>query len=208
MEKEKKRVGRPKIYATEEDMRAAKRANQRRWREKNLERERAKSREREARRRLENPEKVRQATNAWRKKNPEKNREIMLRAGRKHMAKWRDEHPEESRQITAEWREKNRERYNELSRAYKAKRRAKKLENGGTYTPEDVQWLWIRQRGRCAFCLKKLSPHNYHIDHYDPLVLGGSNGPKNLRLLHPKCNLRKRSSDPLEHAQKHGLLCW
>lgn len=201
------RGGRPTIYATPEEKRAARRVSQRKWRERNIDVARADGRKREADRRRKNPEKCNEAVQSWRKRNPEKQREIIRRGSRKYMAKKRSENPELSRMLVQQWRSDNADRFRELSRVYKASRRSKQ-KAGGKFTTEDIRELWKQQQGRCAFCLGKLKPRGYHVDHYVPISRGGSNDRGNLRLLHPLCNLEKSASDPLDHARKNGLLCW
>jgi 5-methylcytosine-specific restriction endonuclease McrA len=44
------------------------------------------------------------------------------------------------------------------------------------------------------------------VDHVLPLSRGGSNGPENLQLLCPKCNLVKGSRHPDDWARENGLL--
>jgi 5-methylcytosine-specific restriction endonuclease McrA len=75
----------------------------------------------------------------------------------------------------------------------------------GTHTAEDIARLYKRQRGKCETCKRRL--HNkYHVDHMTPLVRGGGNGPDNLQLLCPLCNLRKHTKDSYEWAAENGRL--
>ena len=71
------------------------------------------------------------------------------------------------------------------------------MENGGTHTRADLTALWDKQNGVCPFCNEALT-NEVHVDHWVPLILGGSNGPENLRLTHPVCNLRKGARHPSE----------
>ena len=87
-------------------------------------------------------------------------------------------------------------------------RRARLKNAEGKHSAEDIRMLFARQKGKCAFCLKPLGKLKPHVDHYMPLVLGGSNDPSNLRLLHKTCNLKKGKSDPVEFAQRNGILIW
>jgi 5-methylcytosine-specific restriction endonuclease McrA len=63
-------------------------------------------------------------------------------------------------------------------------------------TPDCAAWRLEQeriQRGRCAWCKYKLflPGRKVHIDHVDPLYLGGSNDPSNLVLSCARCNMRK-----------------
>jgi 5-methylcytosine-specific restriction endonuclease McrA len=60
-----------------------------------------------------------------------------------------------------------------------------------------------RQRGRCYYCHEKVGD-SYHVDHVIPLALGGGNGPENLVIACPRCNLTKYAKHPMDFA---GVLC-
>lgn len=95
---------------------------------------------------------------------------------------------------------------NPLSRqANRAKYRARKRGAGGAYTAEDIKQLKLLQRGRCAACTVRLE-NGFHVDHFQPLALGGSNDPTNLQLLCPPCNLSKGAKDPFAFANQRGRL--
>ena len=104
-----------------------------------------------------------------RAKNPEKHRLRRLA--------YKREHPEEHR-------------------AYTLNRQARKAGNGGGHTGEDVRAQLERQGGRCFYCRKKVDA--YHEDHVIPLAKGGSNGPENLVIACPTCNLRKGAKHPMD----------
>lgn len=72
------------------------------------------------------------------------------------------------------------------SRQYQARKFGAK----GRYTPEDVLTQYTRQKGHCYYCKKRVGKQ-YHVDHIVPLARGGSNGPENLVIACPTCNLRK-----------------
>lgn len=72
------------------------------------------------------------------------------------------------------------------------KRRALKLGNGGTHTPEQLQDLLILQEYRCAYCGASLLEKR-HLDHIVPLTRGGSNDISNLAYTCPRCNLSKNN---------------
>jgi 5-methylcytosine-specific restriction endonuclease McrA len=83
------------------------------------------------------------------------------------------------------------------------RRRSRKRGNGGTHTATDVRAQYKHQRGRCYYCGVKVG-ETYHVDHAVPLSKGGSNGPENLVIACPHCNLSKNDKLPHEFA---GRLC-
>lgn len=77
----------------------------------------------------------------------------------------------------------------------------------GTHTAADIKRLWFLQKGNCTWCLQSLGD-DQHVDHKKPLSKGGTNDPKNLQLLHAKCNLSKSNHNPEDYGLRHGLLAW
>lgn len=65
----------------------------------------------------------------------------------------------------------------------------------GSFTTKDIEAIRKAQGNRCYICHKKLGK-KYHIDHFIPIKLGGTNDPGNLRLACPKCNLSKGPKHP------------
>lgn len=97
----------------------------------------------------------------------------------------------------------------EIGRVHRRKRRALLSNAEGSHTQLDVEKLFELQRGKCATCacgLKKKGENLYHVDHIMPLCKGGGNGPDNLQLLCPRCNLTKQAKDPLDWAKQNGKL--
>lgn len=90
-------------------------------------------------------------------------------------------------------------------RKHAHKRRARALDAKGVYSAGDVQKILGLQRGMCAYCRVKVG-ERYHVDHIKPLSRGGSNWPENLQILCPSCNVKKWAHDPIDFAQKQGLL--
>jgi 5-methylcytosine-specific restriction endonuclease McrA len=123
-----------------------------------------------------NAEKKRQKAAEFRKNNPE------------YMVKWRLDHADRLRA----WRKS--EDGHKASGVIAHRRRARKLAVGGSYTPADIEAIRAAQGNRCYLCGKKLK--RFHIDHFIPLALGGTNDPGNLRLACPKCNLSKGAKHP------------
>jgi 5-methylcytosine-specific restriction endonuclease McrA len=56
--------------------------------------------------------------------------------------------------------------------------------------------LYVRDRGRCAYCLKKLSLHSLSFDHVIPRCLGGKTCWENIVLACFRCNSKKGARHP------------
>ena len=89
--------------------------------------------------------------------------------------------------------------------AYRANRRARKMANGGSLSPDIVTRLYKLQRGMCACCGQQLGD-DYHLDHRVPLSRGGVNEDGNMQLLRQRCNNQKHAKDPIEFMQERGFL--
>lgn len=149
----------------------------------------------------------------WRKQNPgaEKRRTLprnpirrsaegILRL-RRASAKWRRENKERHRALDKAWRTSNPEK----ASAIKAARRARKKNVGGRHTGNQLKALLVTQKWKCANCRTSIRKKR-HVDHIQPIALGGSNDIKNIQLLCPRCNLAKRSKHPLVWARENGRL--
>lgn len=91
-------------------------------------------------------------------------------------------------------RYRNSKSYIEQKRSHERKRRALKKGVGGSHTPKDIQRQLKAQKHKCYYCFSKLGRGKgaYHIDHIVPLTRdGSSNGPHNLVIACPRCNLSK-----------------
>ncbi len=86
-------------------------------------------------------------------------------------------------------------------------RRALKAKSGGSFTSVQIDALYARQKDRCAepSCRVALNG-KFHRDHRVPLILGGSNGIRNIQLLCAPCNRRKRAKSPEVWARENGRL--
>src|SRR5260221_8387159 len=92
----------------------------------------------------------------------------------------------------------------ERNRIKAANRRARKKAATGTYTAQDVQAQYKRQKGKCYWCGKKLG--KYDVDHIVPLSRGGSNQPDNLVIACPTCNQKRNNKLPHEFYEGGRLL--
>ena len=113
---------------------------------------------------------------------------------------WRDKHLEQHRAQCRQWAKDN----PVAMRAIIARRRAKILEVGGSYSKYDVARLMETQGKECACCSVDLDSAGYHVDHIHPISRGGSNSPDNLQLLCPTCNRRKSNKLPAEWIESRG----
>lgn len=157
--------------------------------------------------RAQNPEKLREKNQKYRAENPEKiaalnQRYVAEGKKREWSAEYRERHPEQARASTNKWRTSNPEKH----AAKERRRRARTRGVDGSHTADDIVAIYQRQKGRCLNCTGDLSESGYHVDHIEPLVRGGSNGPENLQLLCPPCNLSKGAKCPIEWAQENGRL--
>jgi hypothetical protein len=191
-------------------------------REKNGDKRRARDRELYA----QNAEKMRERKREWARKNPDKVKETkkktrMVEANRinerEGHRKWLEENKEKVATYNAEYtarpgikgrmKQTHAEWYKahpEAGGVYVRNRKARKLNAGGEHNIADIQRLFILQKGKCVVCRTKLT--KYHVDHIMPLSLGGGNGPGNLQLLCPSCNLSKHSKHPIDFMQSRGFL--
>lgn len=59
------------------------------------------------------------------------------------------------------------------------------------YIKELRRLLWERDGKQCGICKKPLDLADVHIDHVEPIALGGSDTWENMRTAHRSCNSRK-----------------
>lgn len=131
---------------------------------------------------------------------------------RAYNAAYHAAHREEERARVAAWAAAHREEVNartaayhaahpEQNRAHTRNRRARLRCAPGTHTAADVAAQYLRQHGRCYWCGAKVAKE-YHVDHVFPVTKGGSNGPDNLVVTCPTCNLSKAARLPHEFSDR------
>lgn len=81
----------------------------------------------------------------------------------------------------------------ESSRRASYGRHLRKRAAGLEPTEEELDDLWVTQRARCYYCYKVIKDGKFHLDHYLPLVLGGTNDIHNRVIACPSCNRRKHN---------------
>lgn len=161
----------------------------RRYRLRNIERIRARGR---ARVRNVDVKKAREAAKRWKLRNPERAKEL-----RRLRRLARIEH---FRAMDREYAKRN----PLVTRAKNAARAARKKGAEGRYSADDVNALFKAQKGKCAYCKRKLK--SFHVDHIVPLARGGNNWPSNLQICCPSCNSSKGARDPIDFARQMGFM--
>lgn len=129
----------------------------------------------------------------WRETNPDYFKKYHLKNADKAIRRMR------------EWVIANPEQAKVLRRITMARRRARLRSSEGNHTAEDVKRIYKSQRGKCYYCGCKVGD-KYHVDHVIPLSRGGSNGPENIAVTCPHCNLSKHDKLPTEWDGSNRLL--
>ena len=127
----------------------------------------------------------------WMRANPAKAREAMRRWRQRHPSAhaasnrlYYERHKEELASYFAEYRREHRD----VRQGIHARRRARKLGAGDSFTT--VEWIQLLQRWNwtCAYCGERGS---LQPDHRIPLARGGSNSIANILPACGRCNQRK-----------------
>lgn len=164
-----------------------------------------------------------------------KNDEAHLSKARKRAADWREANKSTAYERWKAFRERHRENISAKLQAYyqankakivsrtkayaianpekrklhaisvQSRRRYRLLKSEEHFTPKDVDRLKKLQRMNCANCGGSLK-YGFHVDHRIPVSKGGDNGPGNIELLCPECNIAKSAKLPHEFAQEQGRL--
>lgn len=137
----------------------------------------------------ENPEPYKANAKKWAQENPERKKETDT-LWRIANAIWLAEYYDA-------WRRANPDR----AAAKSHKRRALKLGSLEHFSAEDIQEIFVQQRGRCAYCRIKLLTVEAR-DHIVALAKGGSNSRRNIQITCMSCNSKKGARDPIEFARE------
>jgi 5-methylcytosine-specific restriction endonuclease McrA len=90
-----------------------------------------------------------------------------------------------------------RARYPERIYARVRNRKLRVRQAPGRHTGADVLRQREAQGDRCWWCACDVAG-GYHVDHLIPLARGGSNGPENIVISCPRCNLSRGAKLPHE----------
>lgn len=151
-----------------------------------------------------NPEKVKATYNKWRDANPAKVKAgtaAYRAANRDKLKASRVTRGDRINAYRAAWRAAN----PDAARIHAHNRNAKKRENGGTLSKGLSIKLFKLQRGMCPCCKQPLGD-DFHMDHIQPIALGGSNTDDNIQLLRQRCNNQKSAAHPVDFMQSRGFL--
>ena len=158
-------------------------------------------------RRAKNPEVVRARDRARHAKNPEvvraqqrARRAKNLEAVRARQRAWHVKNLEARNAQKRVRYAKNPESTRKVAREQSRHRRARKLRQHATVSPNIELNLMLEQGSICAalVCLTELTtdPLNFHVDHITPLSKNGIHTDANLQLLCVPCNLSKHDTHP------------
>ena len=128
----------------------------------------------------------------------QKKRRAKLRLARQESPELDKRERERQRVSTQLWRIKNPDKVKLKGIVDFHRRKARLIGNGGSFSAKNIEILEVRQKGKCYWCGKPYG--KFHIDHIWPVAKGGSNGPGNICLACPPCNLSKHDKTPMEFA--------
>jgi len=127
--------------------------------------------------------------------NGEKAREQMRQYSKDHSSKaveratqWKIDNPLKHKANSKKYRQNHKEQ----GRVHVTNRQARLANAEGTHTAEDINMLYEKQCGKCAYCGVPVGSI-YDVDHVIPISRGGSNYPDNLAIACPLCNRSKGS---------------
>lgn len=196
---------------TEEQAREARRVKAARWRAENP--ERAREINRESMKQAAASKAISEGREPHKPGRPAIFTEEEKRAKRKAKSeKWNAAHLEEVRKYARERGQAVRdgtfvskalprltdEQRRQVNIAMGAARRARVRGVGGKFTAADITEIIAQQANCCLFCREPLGEGQIHIDHWIPVIVGGTNDPSNIAVLHESCNLKKGAHLPSE----------
>lgn len=142
----------------------------------------------------------RETINAKRRQYRKDNKQIINARRRAGYSIERDRRLNSGRRTYQKYRENYRKRRRDYAMSHRqqylvrgAMRRALELNAPGTYTLQDVERQYRRQKGKCYYCHNRVNWGKHHVEHIVPLSRGGSNDPSNLVISCPTCNLKKHN---------------
>jgi 5-methylcytosine-specific restriction endonuclease McrA len=100
------------------------------------------------------------------------------------------------------WRAENLERAREIARKGAVVRYARLC--GSVIEDVEPGFVFERDRGICGICGLPVDPANWHLDHIEPLALGGPHSYSNVRVTHPKCNMARSRATRDEKARRQA----
>lgn len=93
-----------------------------------------------------------------------------------------------------------------MRKAAKVRRKTRERKADGCHSTQDILRQYEEQDGKCYWGGGDLIS-DYHVDHYIPLIRGGSNDPENIVLSCPYHNLSKNNKLPSEFLSGDIGLC-
>lgn len=90
----------------------------------------------------------------------------------------------------AYWKRYEKENF-ERRQSRRIQRTERMLVAGEPPTAAILDNMFVQQKGKCFYCLKKFPSNKYHVEHKTPLAKGGTNDRGNLVLACAGCNLSK-----------------
>ena len=146
---------------------------------------------------------------AYKEKYRAENKEKIRLANLKYYAEnplvkktYRQENADSIKAYMQNWRKNNPDSCHKHSSA----RRLSILKSKGVLSKDLFKKLYAAQKGKCACCRADLSALTPHMDHINPLSVGGSNTDDNIQLLCKSCNLSKGAKHPIDFMQSRGFL--
>jgi 5-methylcytosine-specific restriction endonuclease McrA len=94
----------------------------------------------------------------------------------------------------------------EREAAYLRNKRARRRNNGGKHSADDMAQILALQGGKCACCGCVITRRNKTVDHIVPSYHGGRNDRSNLQILCRSCNSSKGTRDPVAFMRERGRL--